>query len=57
MELYIKNIAILNIKNKGLMSLILVVLMGVLSTAIFISIYTVLSLKNGISSLKDRLGV
>lgn len=30
--------------------------MGVLSAAVFISIYTVLSLKNGMSSLKDRLG-
>ncbi len=56
MELYIKNIALLNIKNKGLRSLILIALMGILSTSVFISIYTVLSLKNGINSLKDRLG-
>lgn len=48
--------ALLNNKNKGLRSLILIALMGILSTAVFISIYTVLSLKNGISSLKDRLG-
>ncbi|UTC83664.1 ABC transporter permease [Treponema denticola] len=56
MELYIKNIALLNIKNKGLRSLILIALMGILSSSVFISIYTVLSLKNGINSLKDRLG-
>lgn len=56
MELYIKNIALLNIRNRRLKSLILIVLVGILSTTVFISVYTVLSLKNGINSLKDRLG-
>ncbi len=54
--LSLKNVALLNIKNRRIFSFILIVFVGVLSCAVFISTYLIFSLKNGISSLKDRLG-
>ena len=55
-NLSIKNIALANIKNRKIFSIILITLVSILSCAVFVSIYLVFSLKNGISSLKDRLG-
>ena len=56
MYLSLKNVAVANIRNRKLFSIILVSFVFILSCAVFMSCYLVLSLKNGLSSLKDRLG-
>ena len=56
LSLSIKNLVLANIKNKSARSTIIIMLVLVLCLIVFISFYSIFSLKNGISSLKDRLG-
>lgn len=56
MKLNSRQIALLNIKNKGGRSTSLIVLTAVLCLVLFVSSFLIYSLKNGMNSLSDRMG-
>lgn len=56
MKLSSRQIALLNIKNKGGRSTSLIILTAVLCLVLFVSSFLIYSLKNGMHSLSDRMG-